>query len=80
MTGRGAVIGGVIISTVIVRRCAGEVLGDVGKLDRWWAAGNGEDHVGMSERSLRQSYEAIIRAVAAADKDALDRPDRRRHR
>ena len=26
----------------------------------------------MSERSLRQSYEAIIRAVAAADKDALD--------
>ena len=27
----------------------------------------------MSEPSLRQSYEAIIRAVAAADKDALDR-------
>ena len=27
----------------------------------------------MSGRSLRQSYEAIIRAVAAADKDALDR-------
>ena len=27
----------------------------------------------MSEQSLRQSYEAIIRAVAAADKDALDR-------
>ena len=30
------------------------------------------DDVGMSERSLRQSYEAIIRAVAAADEDALD--------
>jgi len=27
----------------------------------------------MSERSLRQSYHAIIRAVAAADEDALDR-------
>ena len=27
----------------------------------------------MSEPSLRQSYEAIIRAVAAADTDALDR-------
>ena len=27
----------------------------------------------MTEPSLRQSYEAIIRAVAAADKDALDR-------
>ncbi|WP_255871092.1 hypothetical protein, partial [Pseudomonas tremae] len=30
------------------------------------------DHVGMSERSLRQSVQAIIGAVAAADKDALD--------
>jgi steroid delta-isomerase-like uncharacterized protein len=27
----------------------------------------------MTGRSLRQSYEGIIRAVAAADKDALDR-------
>ena len=36
------------------------------------AAGNGEDHVGMSEQSLRQSYESIIRAVAAGDQDALD--------
>jgi hypothetical protein len=27
----------------------------------------------MSEPGLRQSYEAIIRAVAAADKDALNR-------
>jgi steroid delta-isomerase-like uncharacterized protein len=30
------------------------------------------DHVGMTERSLRQTYHAIIAAVAAADQDALD--------
>ena len=30
------------------------------------------DHVGMSGRSLRESYQAIIGAVAAADEDALD--------
>jgi hypothetical protein len=34
--------------------------------------GNARDHVGMSERSLRQTYQAIITAVAAADNDALD--------
>jgi len=34
---------------------------------------NAEDDEGMGERSLRQSYEAIIRAVVAADEDALDR-------
>jgi len=31
------------------------------------------DHVGMSERSLRQIYEAIIEAVVAADEDGLER-------
>ena len=31
------------------------------------------DHVGMSERSLRQIYEAIIEAVVAADKNGLER-------
>ena len=31
------------------------------------------DDVWMTERSLRESYQAIIRAVAAADFDALDR-------
>jgi steroid delta-isomerase-like uncharacterized protein len=34
--------------------------------------GNARDHVGMSERSPRQTYQAIIAAVAAADNDALD--------
>ncbi len=29
--------------------------------------------MGMTERSLREAYQAIIRAVAAADFDALDR-------
>jgi hypothetical protein len=37
---------------------------------RWWAVGDAGDHEGMSERSLRQTYEAIISAVAAADRDA----------
>ena len=31
------------------------------------------DHVGMSERSLRQIYEAIIEAVVATDEDGLER-------
>ena len=30
------------------------------------------EHVEMSEQSLRQTYQAIIGAVAAADNDALD--------
>jgi ketosteroid isomerase-like protein len=34
--------------------------------------GNAATIVGMSERSLRQTYQAIIAAVTAADKDALD--------
>jgi predicted ester cyclase len=35
--------------------------------------GQGGDDMCMAERSLRESYQAIIRAVAAADLDALDR-------
>src|SRR4051812_7351702 len=39
----------------------------------WWAVGKWGDHVGMSEPGLRQIYEAIIEAVAAADRDGLER-------
>ena len=38
----------------------------------WWRGTRRGDHVRMWEESVRASYEAIIRAVAAGDLDALD--------